>query len=106
MRANQRLARVLGASGLLVAGTAAIAQGLPPRIAERLDRGVVATPAQGGGWLVSWRLLAGDARTTGFDVYRDGRKLNPAPITASTAFDSGPTAATSALRPGVASGVS
>ncbi|MCR3750434.1 rhamnogalacturonan lyase family protein [Lentzea californiensis] len=56
---------------------------------ERLDRGVVSVRS-GSGNLVSWRLLAGDARDTGFNVYRGGTKLNSAPITASTNYlDSG-----------------
>ncbi|SMD25249.1 cellulose binding domain-containing protein [Lentzea albidocapillata] len=56
---------------------------------ERLDRGVVSVRS-GSGNLVSWRLLAGDARDTGFNVYRGEAKLNPAPITASTNYlDSG-----------------
>ncbi|MFN3435150.1 MAG: rhamnogalacturonan lyase [Sphingomonas sp.] len=67
----------------------------PPRMAERLDRGLVAAPAQGGGWLVSWRLLADDPKDIAFDVYRDGRKLNARPIADATAFvdrDGAPTA--------------
>ena len=57
-----------------------------PRQMEKLDRGLVAAPAQGGGVLVSWRLLATDSPNVGFDVYRDGRKLNTAPITGSTNY--------------------
>jgi len=57
-----------------------------PRDVERLDRGLVATPAKGGGWLVSWRLLSSDPRGIGFDVYRDGRKITPHPVTDATAF--------------------
>ena len=53
---------------------------------EALDRGVVAGPAQGGGVLVSWRLLAGEDASLAFDVYRDGTRLNVQPITASTNF--------------------
>ncbi|RJG21310.1 rhamnogalacturonan lyase [Massilia cavernae] len=47
-----------------------------PRWMEGLDRGAVAVPANGGGNLVSWRLLATDAPKTEFDVYRDGKKIN------------------------------
>ncbi len=53
---------------------------------ERLDRGLVAAPAKDGGWLVSWRLLTDDTRATRFDVYRDGRKLNAAPLADATSF--------------------
>ncbi len=85
MKANQRLAWVMASTGLIWASVGT-AQTLPPRAAERLDRGAVATPAKDGGWLISWRLLASDAKGLGFDVYRDGRKLNPVPVTTATAF--------------------
>lgn len=58
----------------------------PPREAERLDRGLIASPAKGGGWLVSWRLLDSDARTVGFDVYRDGHRINGKPVSETTSF--------------------
>lgn len=66
-----------------IAGAAGAA---PPRSVEALDRGLIATPATGGGWLISWRLLSSDPRAVGFDVYRDGRKITPAPVTNATAF--------------------
>jgi rhamnogalacturonan endolyase len=53
---------------------------------EELDRGVVASPALGGGWLISWRLLASDPRDVRFDVYRDGRKITRRPLTDATCF--------------------
>ncbi|NIJ30880.1 rhamnogalacturonan endolyase [Sphingomonas insulae] len=72
------------------AGAALLASGMavaaPVRNMERLDRGLVATPAKDGGWLVNWRLLASDGKSARFDVYRDGRKLNPLPIADATAF--------------------
>jgi rhamnogalacturonan endolyase len=52
---------------------------------ERLDRGVVAVPTQGG-ILVSWRLFGYDQVDLGFNVYRDGVKVNDTPITTSTNF--------------------
>ncbi|MDP5277329.1 rhamnogalacturonan lyase [Sphingomonas sp. DG1-23] len=42
---------------------------------ERLDRGLVAVPAAGGGNQVSWRLLATDARSARFTLYRDGKPI-------------------------------
>jgi rhamnogalacturonan endolyase len=57
-----------------------------PRWMEALDRGAVAVPAKDGGVLVSWRLLATDAPRTQFDVYRDGTKLNAAPLSGGTNF--------------------
>src|SRR5262249_54408771 len=47
---------------------------------ERLDRGVVAGPALGGGVLVSWRLLATDPAGVVSDVYRGQEKLTRAPL--------------------------
>ncbi|MGT2515192.1 rhamnogalacturonan endolyase family protein [Sphingomonas panni] len=65
---------------------AAAAAPLPIRQVERLDRGVVAVPAKGGGVLVSWRSLASDARDAAFEVYRDGHRITPRPVTDSTNF--------------------
>ena len=58
-----------------------------PRQIEHLDRGAIAVPANGGGMLVSWRLLATDPADIAFNVYRDGRKLNSRPVTDATNFD-------------------
>ena len=77
------LAGFLTGAALLFGGPVA---GAPTRSGERLDRGTVATPAKDGGWLVSWRLLASDAKAVRFDVYRDGRRLNARPIADATAF--------------------
>ncbi len=83
------------AKGLWLAGVSlmlvpmavgASAQGGNGRVSERLDRGVVAVPAQGGGVLVSWRSLQSDPRGARFDVYRDDRKISTAPVTDSTNF--------------------
>ncbi|HSC88491.1 MAG TPA: rhamnogalacturonan lyase, partial [Polyangiaceae bacterium] len=53
---------------------------------ERLDRGVVAVPASGGGNLVSFRLFGHEDPTTAFDVYRDGQKINQQPIVDTTDY--------------------
>ncbi len=50
---------------------------------ENLDRGVVAMYASPGVF-VSWRSLESDAPKMTFDVYRDGVKVNEAPITGGT----------------------
>ncbi|WP_269466116.1 rhamnogalacturonan lyase [Lentzea guizhouensis] len=72
---------------------------------ERLDRGVVSVRS-GSGNLVSWRLLAGDARDTGFNVYRGGAKLNSAPVTTSTNYlDAGGAAGASYTVRAVVNGV-
>lgn len=87
MQGNQKGRRALMLSaallGLLTA-SAANAASAAPRWLEALDRGAVAVPATGGGNLVSWRLLATDAPRTGFDVYRDGKKITPHPLTGAT----------------------
>jgi rhamnogalacturonan endolyase len=46
-----------------------------PQQMERLDRGVVALPAQEQGNFVSWRLLGTDAKGTTFDLQRDGKTI-------------------------------
>jgi hypothetical protein len=50
---------------------------------ENLDRGVVAVQASGGVY-VGWRLLGQDPDGVGFNVYRDGVKVNGDPLTSST----------------------
>ncbi|MFZ0268269.1 rhamnogalacturonan lyase [Caulobacter sp.] len=57
-----------------------------PRQMEALDRGLVAVPAIDGGVLVSWRLLGDDPAKTAFNLYRDGTRLNAAPLTGPTDF--------------------
>ena len=74
------------ASGPVLAQSAGADPAAVSRQREALDRGVVAGPAQGGGILVSWRLLAGENARLAFDVYRNGARLNAQPITASTNF--------------------
>jgi rhamnogalacturonan endolyase len=53
------------------------------RQVELLDRGVVSVRS-GSGNLVSWRLFGTDPADLGFNVYRDGTKVNAAPVTTST----------------------
>ena len=69
---------VLAAAALLTAANVNAAMQL-----ERLDRGVVAVKGSAG-TLVSWRALATDPAGLAFNVYRDGRKLNAAPIAQSS----------------------
>ncbi|WP_446686411.1 rhamnogalacturonan lyase family protein [Paenibacillus rhizosphaerae] len=54
-----------------------------PRQMERLNRGLVAMKTQDGVY-VGWRLLGTDPEDAAFNVYRDGVKLNDAPMTGST----------------------
>lgn len=75
---------------LMIGSMATVASAQPSRVAERLDRGVVATPVvagtAGGGWLVSWRLLGSDPANIRFHVYRDGRRITKQPLAKATAF--------------------
>jgi rhamnogalacturonan endolyase len=68
-----------GSSGPLCGGKAGGAR------MERLNRGLVAVRTNTGNY-VGWRLLGFEAANTGFDVYRDGTKLNDAPIVNSTNY--------------------
>ncbi|ANF97004.1 cadherin-like beta sandwich domain-containing protein [Paenibacillus bovis] len=58
---------------------------LPPLQMEYLNRGLVAIP-KAGGIYVSWRLLGTDPDSIGFDLYRDGKKVNTDPIRSTTNF--------------------
>ncbi|MDI1462137.1 cellulose binding domain-containing protein [Catellatospora sp. KI3] len=73
--------------------------------AEKLDRGLISVRS-GSGNLVSWRLLAGDAANTGFNVYRGSTKVNASPITDSTNYlDSGAAAGSAYTVRAVVNGV-
>ena len=48
---------------------------------EKLDRGVVAVRQADGRAFISWRTLMTDPKGAAFDVYRNGQKLNQAPLT-------------------------
>ena len=48
---------------------------------EKLDRGVVAVRQADGRAFISWRTLMTDPKSAAFDVYRNGQKLNQAPLT-------------------------
>ena len=52
---------------------------------EVLKRGVVAVKTDNGVF-VSWRYLGSDSPSAGFNIYRDGDKLNSEPITTSTNY--------------------
>jgi len=74
------------ASALQSASAQGAAATIAGRQMEALDRGVVAVPAEGGGTLVSWRLLASDPAGTAFAVYRDGERVTLQGLTGATAF--------------------
>ncbi|MFC0877734.1 autotransporter-associated beta strand repeat-containing protein [Saccharicrinis sp. FJH2] len=52
---------------------------------EALDRGVVAVK-KGNGVYLSWRIVANELRNVGFNIYRDGAKINSEPIYDSSNF--------------------
>jgi len=52
---------------------------------EKLNRGLIAVRV-GQGYYLSWRLLANEPYTTGFNVYRGAAKLNASPITGATVY--------------------
>lgn len=58
---------------------------LSTRMVERLDRGVLALPTSDG-IFISWRLQGYEPLNLGFNLYRDGTKLNTAPITGATGY--------------------
>lgn len=95
--------KILTSKAWLLAGAALTLSAAPamaaPAKVEYLDRGAVAVTADKG-VLVSWRALVTDDAKLGFNVYRDGKKLNAKPITATTSFkdDAGSKAAAYEVR--------
>ena len=84
-----RFLSFLSVAGLLAAGPSAAPPAAPQAQAERLGRGVVAIAQPDGKVFVSWRLLATDAPSVVFDVYRQlgtiaPVKLNEKPLAAGT----------------------
>lgn len=70
---------------LLMAGIPASAQYSHTVNADNLDRGLLAVKTDNGVF-VSWRSLANDDKALVFDVYRDGVKVNDAPLKKGTNF--------------------
>ncbi|GGU28385.1 rhamnogalacturonan lyase [Lentzea flava] len=67
-----------------------VAGGVPAVASEpavSADRGLVSIRSvHGDGNFVSWRLLGSDAADVAFNVYRDGVKVNRAPVTTATSY--------------------
>lgn len=57
-----------------------------PKQVEKLDRGLVAVRTGPNEVYVGWRLSGTDPSTIGFNLYRDGVKLNTDPITGATNY--------------------
>lgn len=71
----------------ICAGTLALTLPLmAARNLENLDRGVVAVYTGGTNVYLGWRLLGTESRTLGFNIYRNGVKINATPITESTNY--------------------
>ena len=69
---------------------------------EDLGRGVVAIRKDASTVTVSWRYLSSDPMDSGFNVYRNGKKITPEPVNAGTFYDdsyASPDAATYEVRP-------
>ena len=97
-------------SGLLLVALSAASQpnyNMQQMSREQLNRGVVAI-RNDQQVIVSWRTLTSDAKGQPFDVYRNGEKLNPEPLTKGGTFfiDNNPlpTAATYEVQGGSANG--
>ncbi|MDB5084363.1 MAG: rhamnogalacturonan lyase [Bacilli bacterium] len=58
---------------------------VPTRQMEQLSRGLIAMKVDNGVY-VGWRMLGAEPSTVSYNLYRDGSKLNTAPITTSTNF--------------------
>lgn len=74
-----------GASGANPDGTGGAGGGVVDPTGLSSCRGVVAVQTNGGVY-VGWRLLATDPAELGFNVYRDGARVNDSPILESTNY--------------------
>jgi len=72
------------ATAFLPVGSMSV-QAATARQVEALDRGVTAI-STGKGVYLSWRYLGTDSSSVGFNVYRDGTKINSSLITTSTNY--------------------
>ncbi|SDP70277.1 rhamnogalacturonan endolyase [Streptomyces sp. cf386] len=92
LHANRRRRIGAVAAAALLAGLFSAPAGHaaePRRTVENLDRGLVAVPS-GEGTFLSWRLLGTEYARHGnaiaFNVYKNGRRLNRAPVINSTTY--------------------
>ena len=83
---RRRVILYLCASVLLMAVHPLSAQ----RVTDKLDRGLVAVKTSSGVF-VSWRILGEEYYDTRYNLYRDGTKVNGAPLTVSNYTDRGGT---------------
>jgi uncharacterized protein YjdB len=89
MAAKLSLAVTVALSGYATAGIgqskAEEALSLPSRLMENLNRAPVAVKTDNGVF-VGWRMLGTDSQSIAFNLYRDGVKVNTAPIVQSTNY--------------------
>ena len=71
--------------------TLSMGVGYAQRMTDKLDRGVVAVPANGGNF-VSWRIMGEEYYDTEYNLYRDGVKVNASPLKVSNYSDTKGTA--------------
>ena len=75
------------------------------RVTDKLDRGLVAVPASGGGFLVSWRMMGEEYYDTQYNLYRNGT-LIASRLTTSNYLDKGGSASATYVVEPVVRGVS
>ena len=68
-------------------GSMALGYASAQRPTDILDRGLVAVPSANGGILCTWRLPAEEYYDVAYNIYRDGTKLNDAPLSAANFND-------------------
>jgi len=91
-----KIATIAGLGLLTLASSACAA---PVKQLEKLDRGLVAIHTDAGNF-VSWRALGSEPATLAFNLYRDGVRVNKAPLGVTNFVDTGANAAASySLRP-------
>ena len=67
---------------------------------EKLGRGVIAVRRNKDEVYVSWRYLSNDPADIAFNVYRDGRRVNPTPVSLTTFYiDRNPRGGTYSVKP-------
>lgn len=82
---NTRIITITRNLLLILFFTSSLSISAATRQMEHLDRGVVAVKVNNGVY-VSWRFLGTDEKSAGFNIYRDGTKVNETPITTKTNY--------------------
>lgn len=92
MKKNKKIISIITLTflmiGILISGKPMVSAAKSRRQMENLDRGLIAMKVSNGVYL-GWRLLGTDSSNVGFNIYRDGNKINSQPITQSTNYVDG-----------------